>query len=74
MSSSSWWLYDTCEQARQIADAALTRGPEVMKNRMPAPVDSGLTRFIGPNCPSLQELERELGGVDGFLPCLLVIM
>ena len=47
-------------------DAMLERGRWANANRKPAPRDSGSTGQFAPGWPSMQELEEELGGPDGF--------
>ena len=47
-------------------DRALERGQWANANRKPAPWDSGRTGRIPPGFPSVEELNEELGGVDGL--------
>ena len=47
-------------------DRALERGRWANANRKPAPLDSGRTGRIPPGFPSMEELNQELGGVDGL--------
>jgi len=47
-------------------DRALERGRWAHANRSPAPRDSGRTGRLNPGFPSKQEIEDELGGVEGL--------
>lgn len=47
-------------------DMALEKGRWAMKRRSKAPKDSGSTGTLGPGFPAMEELDKELGGVDGL--------
>ena len=47
-------------------DRMLERGRWANKHREPAPKDSGSTGNFGPGWPTMAELDKELGGPDGF--------
>ena len=59
-------LEHTPHESRRIASLVLELGQEAVKIRASALVDSGSTGAISPGYPSMDELEKELGGVDGF--------
>ena len=47
-------------------DRTLAKGQWAMARRAKAPKDCGSTGRFGPGFPTMQEIEAELGGVDGF--------
>ena len=47
-------------------DRALATGRAFVARRRPAPRDSGSTGALGAGFPSVAEIERELGGVEGW--------
>ena len=47
-------------------DRALARGRWAMARRSPAPKDNGRTGAMNPGNPTMEEIQVELGGVDGW--------
>jgi len=52
--------------ATEHGDRMLKLGCWANAHRKPAPRDSGRSGEIGPGWPTMEELEKELGGPDGF--------
>ena len=57
----------TSIEQKELAAKALAKGRNVMKSRSFAPFDSGSTGAIPPGYPSMDDIDFELGGVDGFI-------
>ena len=57
----------TSIEEKELSAKALEKGRNVMKSRSFAPFDSGSTGIIPPGYPLMDDIDFELGGIDGFI-------